>query len=352
MSRRLLPLLILLPALACGHAAAAEAVKTLTPAQKQALDIRTGSAQRAVHVPLDGLPARVSVPLTGSAVVTAPYEGVVVELLAREGQTVRQGQTLARIRSREAMTLGADLAAAQGEFRVASAQAGRDRQLLAEGIIPAARAQADEARSAAAAARLRELQAARAMAPAGAVPGTYELRAPIAGRVLERALQLGEPVAMFAKAYVLAAGNQVMLEMQVPARDAAGLRPGLPVQVAGGGGEGRVSEIGGAVDPASQTVRVRADVDGGRLLVGQQVRATLLLPAPANAVQVPSEAVIEREGQTRVYVARDGGFVAVPVQRLAQTTTGESVITGAVAAGTELVVRGAARLDAMPAGGQ
>lgn len=351
MSRRLLPLLILLPTLASAPATAAEVVKTLTSAQKQALDIRTGTAQPAAHVPLDGLPARVSVPLTGSAVVTAPYEGVVVELLAREGQTVKQGQPLARVRSREAMTLGADLAAAQGEYRVASAQAERDRQLLAEGIIPAARAQADEARRAAAAARLHELQAARATAPAGAVPGTYELRAPIAGRVLERSLQLGEPVAMFAKAYVLAAGSQVMLEMQVPSRDMATLRPGLTVQVAGGA-EGRVSEIGGAVDPASQTVRVRAEVDGGRLLVGQQTRATLLLPAPAGAVRVPSEAVVERQGQAWVYVARGGGYVAVPVQRLAQTTGGESVVLGPVAAGSKLVVRGAARLDAMPAGGQ
>ncbi len=351
MSRRLLPLLILLSALASAPAMAAEVVKTLTPAQKQALDIRTGTAQPAEHVPLDGLPARVSVPLTGSAVVTAPYEGVVVELLAREGQTVRRGQPLARIRSREAMTLGADLTAAQGEFRVAKAQAERDRQLLAEGIIPAARAQADEARRAAAAARLRELEAARAMAPADAAPGTYELRAPIAGRVLQRSLQLGEPVAMFAKAYVLAAGNQVMLEMQVPSRDAAALRPGLTVQVAGGA-EGRVSEIGGMVDPASQTVRVRAEVDGSRLLIGQQTRATLLLPAPPGAVRVPSEAVVERQGRTWVYVARDGGYVAVPVQRLAQTIAGESVVSGPITAGSELVVRGAVRLDAMPAGGQ
>ena len=213
MSRRLLPLLILLSTLAPAIAGAAEPVKTLTPAQKQALDIRTGTAEAADHVPLDGLPARVSVPLTGSAVVTAPYEGVVVELLAREGQPVKRGQALAHIRSREAMTLGADLAAAQGEFRVADAQVVRDRQLLAEGIIPAARTQSDEARRAAAAARLRGLEAARAMAPAGASPGIYELRAPIAGRVLERALRLGEPVAMFAKAYVLAAGDQVMLEL-------------------------------------------------------------------------------------------------------------------------------------------
>ena len=140
MSRRLLSLLILLSALApaMAMAGAAESVKMLTPAQKQALDIRTGTAVAADRVPLDGLPARVSVPLTGSAVVTAPYEGVVIELLAREGQSVTRGQPLARIRSREAMTLGADLTAAQGEFRVADAQVVRDRQLLAEGIIPAA----------------------------------------------------------------------------------------------------------------------------------------------------------------------------------------------------------------------
>ncbi len=351
MSHRLLSLLILLAALSGAPLAAAEVVKTVTPAQKQALDIRTGTARRAEHIPLDGLPARVSVPLTGTAVVTAPYEGVVVELLAREGQMVQRGQPLARIHSREAMTLGADLTAARGEFRVADAQLERDRQLLAEGIIPAARAQADEARRAAAAARLRELQAARAMAPEGSAPGIYELRAPIAGRVLERALRLGEPVAMFAKAYVLASGSQVMLELQVPSRDSAGLQPGLTVKVPGGG-EGRVSEIGGAVDPASQTVRVRAEVDGGRLLIGQQTRATLLLPAPAGAVRVPSGAVVEHDGKLHIYVARSGGYVAVPVKRLAQTTEGESVVLGPIAAGSELVVRGAARLDAMPAGGQ
>lgn len=351
MSRRLLPLLILLPVLAGAPTMAAETAKMLTPAQKQALDIRVGAAQAAQYLPLDGLPARVGMPLGGSAVVTAPYEGVVVELLAREGQTVQRGQPLARIRSREALALGAELAAAQGEFRVARAQAERDRQLLAEGIIPAARAQADEARRAAAAARLQGLQAARAMAPAGAAPGVYELRAPIAGRVLERTLQLGEPVATFAKAYVLAAGDRVMLELRVPARDAAALRTGLPVR-AEGGGEGRVDEIGGAVDPASQSVRVRAEVDGGHLLVGQQTRATLLLPAPAGALRVPSDAVLEREGHARVYVVRDGGYLAVPVQRLAQTTAGESVISGPLVAGDSLVVRGAARLDAMPAGGQ
>jgi len=137
----------------------------------------------------------------------------------------------------------------------------------------------------------------------------------------------------------------------VPARDATSLRPGMAVR-ADGGAEGQVSEIGGAVDPASQTVRVRAEVSGGHLLIGEQTRATLWLPAPPGAVRVPSEAVVERDGQPRVYLVRGSGYVAVPVQRLAQTTDGQSVVHGAFAAGSELVVRGAARLNAMPAGSE
>lgn len=347
--RRLLLCLSLL--LAAASVAAVDTLKIPTAAQKQALGIRTGRAERADSVPLDGLPARVRVPLAGSAVVTAPYEGVVVELLAREGQTVERGQPLARVRSREALAVGSDLAAAQGELRVARAQAERDRLLLAEGIVPAARVEANQARLAAAQARVRELSTAHAMAPGGSQPGVYELRAPIDGRVLERAVELGQPVATFAKAYVLSQGDRVMLELQVPARDAGDLRPGLAVHV-DGGSTGTVSEIGGGVDAASQTIRVRADVDGAPLRVGQQVRATLMLPAPAGAVRLPSAAVIEREGGLRVYVARGQGYAAVPVRRLAQTAGGESVVLGAIAAGSEVVVRGAAGLDAMPAGGQ
>ena len=147
MSRRLLPLLILLSVLASAPATAAEAVKTLTPAQKQALDIRTGTAQPAAHVPLDGLPARVSVPLTGSAVVTAPYEGVVVELLAREGQAVKQGQLLiemdpsvAEVNMRAAE---ANLARAARAVRGTFASADSYSAQLAQAQVALAQAQSD-----------------------------------------------------------------------------------------------------------------------------------------------------------------------------------------------------------------
>ena len=325
---------------------------TLTATQRQALNIKVGKVEAAARLPLDGLPATVRVPLEGSAVVTAPLAGVVVAVLAREGQAVTRGQPLARIQSREALTLGADLMAARGEYRVAAAQAKRDRQLHDEGIIPVSRMQVASAREEAAAARLHELQAVRATAPlaAGQTPGIYELRAPLGGRVLERAVRLGEPIELLAKAYVITRHDRVMLELHLPARYAAGLQVGLPVLVEGGT-EGKVIETGGAIDAASQTVLVRAEVTTGHLLPGQQTTATLLLPAPARALSVPSSALAERAGGYVVFVSSTHGFTPVPVQLLAETMDGHSVVSGAIAVGATVVTSGAGALKAMPQGG-
>ncbi|KGI76813.1 hypothetical protein LF63_0114000 [Oleiagrimonas soli] len=325
----------------------------VSASQRQAMGIRTAEVKAAAHVPVDGLPATVRAPLQESAVVTAPYAGITVAVLAREGTQVERGQPLARIQSREAMQLGADLAAARGDYRVARAQAERDRQLLAEGIIPSSRVQAAVARRDAAAAHLQALQAARAMAPvaAGAPPGTYELRAPLAGRVLERSLRLGEPVAALDKAFMVAEAGRGMLEMQVPARYAARLRTGLPVRTVDGA-TGALSEIGAAVDRHSQTVLVRASMRGEMLLPGQQTSATLLLPAPAHAWTLPSGALAEFEGRKIVFVERNGGFEVVPVTPQAQTGEGLSVVTGALAAKLRVVVSGTGALKAMLVAGE
>lgn len=321
---------------------------SLTAAQRQAMDVRIGKVEPASSVPLDGLPAVVRAPLDDSAVVTAPFPGVVVAVLARQGQMVKRDQPLARIQSREAMTLGADLAAARGEFRIAAAQLARDRQLLAEGIIPGARMQAAQARHAATAARLHELRAARAMAPAtaGAAPGIYELRAPLDGRVLERAVRLGEPVTALAKAYLIARRDRVMIELHVPARYAARVRVGQEVRTADGS-RGLVTETAGAVEGASQTVLVRAQIDTTSLLPGQQTTATLLLPAPAEAWSLASSALVARDGGYVVFIVRGGGFAPVPVELLAQTRGDRSVVKGALAANAKVVISGAGALKAM-----
>ncbi|BBD79062.1 efflux RND transporter periplasmic adaptor subunit [Aerosticca soli] len=322
----------------------------LTPAQRQALGIELGPAKAAEGLPLDGLPARVMIAPDAAAVVTVPFAGVVAQVLVREGATVRHGEPLARLQSREAMSLAADLAAARSQQRVAAAQAARDRALLAEGIIPAARAQASAAQAEAAAARWRELETAAALAPpAAGAPGLYELRAPVDGRVIERTLLPGAAVEPLAKAFVIARGSQVLVELRVPARHAAALRPGLVVRLADGH-QGRLVEAAGAVDPGSQSVPARAIFTDAPLLPGQQLAVTLWLPAPSGAVMVPTSALAEREGGNVVFVADNRGFSAVPVRILAQTVAGQSVVTG-VQSGATVVVAGAGALSALPAAG-
>src|SRR3546814_6366789 len=80
--------------------------------------------------------------------VAATFPGVVMRTLVVEGDTVRQGQPLAIISSRDVLTMGADLTRANARAGVARSNAARLSQLAREGIIAGARA--DEANALAA----------------------------------------------------------------------------------------------------------------------------------------------------------------------------------------------------------
>lgn len=306
-------------------------------AAEPASAIPVARATRAERVALERIPATVRLPLEGTAVVTTPLAGMVLDVRVREGDLVKPGQPLARVQSREAMTLGAELASAQGAYRVAAAQAARDRQLVAEGIVPQARLQASMAARGAAAARLHELEAARAWAPAvaGAGMGVYELRAPIGGRVLERSVQPGAVSDALAKAFVVVAGDRVMLELHVPASRAGEVRSGQQVRTEEGA-VATVSEAGGVLDAASQTVLVRAEGEASMLRPGMQTSATLWLPAPADAVSVPASALAGEGDGLRVYARRGGDFRAVNVALLSRDGDARRVVRGALAPGEEV----------------
>ncbi|WP_130618111.1 efflux RND transporter periplasmic adaptor subunit [Dyella amyloliquefaciens] len=315
----------------------ASLVVTAALAAEPVVAIPTARAARVDRVPLDQLPATVKLPLEGTAVVVTPLGGIALEVLVREGDTVKRGQVFARLQSREAMTLAADLSAAQGAYRVAAAQAGRDEQLLKEGIVPESRLQASVASRDATAARVRELQAARAWAPAasGSGMGVYELRAPMDGRVIERAMQPGGTYDALAKAFVVVAGQRVMLELRVPASFATQVRRGQEVRTREGA-IAKVSETGGALDVASQTVLVRAEGEAGSLLPGMQTSATLWLPAPQDAVSVPSGALLGEGGAALVFMRTATGFRAVDVTVLARDGESRRTVRGGLKHGDEV----------------
>lgn len=346
-ARAKLPLLAsLLLALSAPSARAALSEIAVDTAQRQALGIRTGAPAVVHEIPLEQLPAQV-LPAAGQAeAVTAPYAGVVTWIGAYEGDSVRAGQVLARVRSREAMMLDADLRAAASAAAAAGAQARRDEALLHEGIIAAARAEQSRAAASAAQARLVELRAARAQAPAARQPGEYELRAPFAGRVLMRGAELGAAIPALGMAFSVGRDGPRDLEIQVPAGFRMLLRPGLAVQLPDGT-RGKVLAVGAALDAASQTVKLRARVDTASLLPGQRIAVDLVLPAPKATWKVPAAAVArDGRGSARIYRSSAHGFTPVPVRVIGQTED-HLYVQGALQDKTSIALGGALLLSTL-----
>lgn len=320
---------------------------------------------------VEGLMAQAMVPLAASAQVVAPYGGVVTRLLVDEGTQVRQGQALARIQSQDVLSAEAELARARTEANTARLQAQRDAALLAEGIIAAARHEQSQARAAAAQSTLQQAQGAlaRLRPVAGGSAGEYELLAPISGQVVRRQVGPGQAVAALEAAFVLAAPGQLDIFFSVPLRLRSDLHPGLNVRLPDGS-LALVQAVGADADASSQSLRVRARLQAaeGEALpyaAGQQMRVSLLLPAPAHTLVVPTSALLPAGAGHVVFVAQSQADTqpaqvrirAVAVQLLGESTAGSAVralpaadVGGSappLAAGMQVVTRGTALLKSM-----
>ena len=149
--------------------------------------------------------------------------------------------------------------------------------------------------------------------------------------------------------------SPLWLEIQAPLDVAAGLREGAAIKLANGEGSenisGKLIAIGRAVDAASQTVLLRAEVGKGaeKLTPGQAVAVELPGKAAAG-LKLPAAALIRHEGQSYAFVrtaSNEQGqqFVARPVRVLAQG--GDGVSVEGVQPGEAVAVKGVSGLKAM-----
>jgi RND family efflux transporter MFP subunit len=344
-------------------APAADGHITLGVAQQRALGVATAAADTATQLPVPGLPAQAAAPLAASAQVSAPYAGVVTRILVDEGALVRQGQPLARIQSRDVLAAQGELARARSEATAAALQAKRDAALLTEGIIPAARNEQSQARAQATQSTLHQATGALAqLRPVtGGQAGEYELLAPMAGQVVRRHLMPGQSVAALEAAFVVAEAGRMDVNFTAPLRLRSDIKPGLPVGLPDGK-VAKVVAVGADADPASQSLRVRAGIEGQTALaVGQQFSVSLLLPAPAGALAVPPSALLPAGQRHVLYVASyaaGGEKGAIRVRAVAvQLLGGDEAVSVVVPdskggpallmSGEQVVTRGTALLKSM-----
>ncbi len=317
----------------------------IDPAQRTALGVRVAEVRAAASADLR-LPARVVVPVQAQAVIAAPAPGVMTRLDAAAGDAVRRGQLLGEMQSPEVAQLQRDADDARIQFDLAREQHRRDAALLAEGIIPASRAQAAAAREGQAAALLRERRLALRLRGAGSgLDGRVRLLSPIDGVVAQAQALPGQRVDAGAPLFHLMAANSLALEIDATAEQAAVLRAGAQVEVAGTSARGVLLALAPALT-AGQHVVLRARLrEPGGLRAGAMVQARVQLPARAGMFAVPPSALTSVAERESVLVEQDQGFRVVPVRVVARLPDA-AIVDGPLHAGQQVAISGVAALKA------
>jgi RND family efflux transporter MFP subunit len=268
--------------------------------------------------------------------------GTLVRLTVKAGDLVRRGQVIAVVSDPriglETRAYDAQVAAAQAQSTAAAAELSRTQDLYDHGVY--ARARLDQV-TAAAHSATGALDAARAQRAASAEMGAQgAILAPADGRVLKADVPAGSVVEPGQSVATLTAGP-IVLRVEVPEADAAGLKVGDTVQVAPDQpGLAASQAVVVQFYPAVEAGRVVADLDAPGLtndLIGRRVALRLAL-GQRQALLIPSRFVVTRSGIDYVRVLGAAGTAdEVPVEIAPGPAAGEVEALSGVAPGDTLV---------------
>jgi RND family efflux transporter MFP subunit len=312
-------------------AALAEGLIPLAPEQQKAFGIALAAPGPAGETLTRRYPAKVAVPNRQMRVVSAPQGGILSALLVAEGEQVTAGQVLAEIRSPELIETQSQYLEAVTRLALAESELKRDQMLHREGVIAERRLLESQAKQRELATQVEQRRQILALAGLSAeaidtltrtraLSSTLPVHAPIAGVVLEQMVSTGQAVAAAEPLYRVAQVRPLWLEIHVPVDQVAAVRAGSRVLLPELGTEGTIITIGRMVHQEDQGVLVRAEVSDGteRLRPGQFVQAQLASSAEETGWRVPAAAVVRNAGAAYLFVAREGGFEALPVTVLAE----------------------------------
>jgi len=294
------------------------------PSRQDATDNRLGV--RAIVVRPDVFQDRIFV--TGTALaqdevhLQAEANGRLISLSMTEGQTVRKGEQIAKINDAD---LQAQLRRAGLNLELARIRESRQKQLLEARAI----SQQDydivlnEVNTI-----LAEIDLIRANID------RTEIRAPFDGRLGLRLVSEGTFVTVGTGVASLQNLDRVRIDFSIPERYAAQVRTGDRISFTRQGSERRydavVTAIEPRVDPNTRTLRLRATAPNPdeAILPGVFAQITYPLSRVANAILIPSEAIIPELGNVFVFVFRSGRAKRIAVETGVRTGTRVQIVRG------------------------
>jgi len=271
----------------------------------------------------------------GSALLVAPADAVVGRVHTQIGARLAAGALALEL---EIPDLAAQAAGLRAQAVAASADAERQKQLLAEGI--ASRRDVEERT---AAAEALQLQAAAAEA----LSQRAKVRSPLSGTVSQLLVRPGMRVAAGAPLLEVIDPSKVYASATIAASALAGIHAGQPayLHVEGGAADwpAEVESVGSTVDSLSNTtqVLVRPRRYDPMLRPGLGVTIRIRVTAHRNVLVIPAAALVFVGNTPTIFVVGADSIAharaVVPVVRGATTVE----ITGDVRAGDRIVTTGA-----------
>ena len=162
----------------------------------------------------------------------------------------------------------------------------------------------------------------------------YQIRAPIAGLIIERHLVRGESVEAEQQVFVVADLDSVWGELTVYQRDLAFVREGQSVRVLGthdlGSADGTIEYVSPILDEHTRTTIARVPLENaeGFWRPGMFIRAELAAAHHPAAVLVPRSALQELDGATIIFVEAGDGLERRDVEIGRRDETSAEILVG------------------------
>ncbi len=286
--------------------------------------------------------------------VTARVAGAVEGMHFREGDRVREGDTLVEIEPERYRLAALEASAAldKAQAALAEAEAGLSRREGANektaGLIPGEEIDAWRTRVTTARAEVAARDAALRLAERNA--GDAGAKAPFAGTIQTRNVQTGEYVQPGTLLTTLVRRDPLLLRFQIPEGDAVRLQRGMTAHFAvrnvSGERTARIVHVAESADAQSRMVAVTAEIvrPDDSLRPGAFAEVTVPVGAARDAAVIPQTAVRPSERGFLAYVIEDGKSVERVLELGLRTPDGLVEVRRGLTPGENLVVRGAEAL--------
>jgi membrane fusion protein, heavy metal efflux system len=348
---------------------AARTEVVLSPDAQKEGQIETAPVKMSDEPDVLRVPGRIALADNRSWRVGVRTDGLVVAVNAEAGDYVRKGQILARyhadeVRDSRALYHAAQSEVARAQSNAALAQRNVTRAETLLDLKAASQVQVEQARQDLVSAeadvqraqievdRLKDLLEDDLRVPAEPKAGDefadqVPIIAPASGYILEKDVTLGKAIDTMDDTFVIGDLSEVWMLASIRQDQLGQLRMGqsVRVSVAGVAGQqfqGRITNLGQELDPATRTMAVRIALNNSGNVLRPGMLATAEVPGGLRkmTVFVASDAVQQIDGQDVVFVRVAPDRFAVRAVEVAQTTNGQTPILQGLKGDEQVVVRG------------